>query len=127
MEIDLYGLISVMAAFIFVAITGILFKLKMDKTEKAMQVDYEKEHEIKGIVDEVVVMPYIPSDGLYTIVGFIGTYSKEEQTLVVFEDGSRITIKGLHPEIKKGENWIIKYRGTDEWFLIKPLIEKKKF
>ena len=122
MVIDLYGLISVMAAFILAAIIGIPLKLKWNKIDKAKKADYEKRHEIKGIVDEVITMPYIPSGGLFDLFG-----DREEQTLVVFEDGSRITIEGLHPEIKKGENWIIKYRGTDEWYKIKPLIEKKMF
>lgn len=65
-------------------------------------------------------MPYIPSGGLFDLFG-----GREEQTLVVFEDGSRITIEGLHPEIKNEQNWRIQYRGTDEWHRIKPLIEKK--
>ena len=122
MAIDLYGLIAVVGAFIFAAIIGIPFKLRWDRIDKAKKADYKKEYEIKGIVDEVMTMPYIPSGGLFDLFG-----DREEQTLVVFEDGSRITIEGLHPEIRKGENWIIKYRGTDEWFEIKPLIEKKKF
>ncbi len=122
MAIDLYALISVMAAFIFAAIIGIPFKLKWDRIRKAKKADYNKEHEIKGIVDEVVTMPYIPSGGLFDLFG-----DREEQTLVVFEDESRVKIRGLHPEIKKGQSRIIIYRGTDEWYEVKPLIEIKMF
>ena len=117
MAIDLYALISVMAAFILAAIIAVLLKLKLDREEKAREADWNKEHEIKGIVDEVRVMDYAPG-GLFS-------FSRPEQTLVVFEDGSRIVIEGLHPEIKKGQNWRIRYRGTDKWFKVKPLIEKK--
>ena len=116
-EMDLYGLISVIAVIIFVAIIAIPLKLKWDRDEKARKADYDKEHEIKGMVDEVRVTDYAP--------GGFGSSDRPEQTLIFFKDGSQITIKGLHLDIRKGQTWKIRYRGTDKWYRIKPLIEKK--
>ena len=124
MAIDFLALVlnPVTLAIIFAIIISIPFKLKWNKIDKAKKADWNKRHEIKGIVDGVILMPYIPSGGLFDLFG-----DREEQTLVVFEDESRITIEGLHPEIKKGQSRIIIYRGTDNWFEIKPLIEIKMF
>ena len=118
-EMDLYGLISVMAAFILAAIIAFFINRWSQKIEKAQRADFNKEGEIRGIVDEIRLIDYTPG-GLFS-------FDRPAQTLIMFENGSEITIKGLHLDIKKGQSWIIKYKGTDEWHEIRPLIEKKMF
>ena len=103
---------------VILAIVPILATVKL---AKALKKDSKIENEITGMVKQIVVMPYIPG-------GFFSPH-RSAQTLVIFEDGERITIEGLHSEIENGQKWRIKYRGTDkynQWRPIKPFIEKER-
>ena len=87
------------------------------KFKAAIMADIKTENKIKGKVEAVLIMPYIP--------GGWGSFDREEQTEIVFKNGERVRVAGLHPEIKKGETWRIKYAGTGKYF-IPVLMEKTR-
>ncbi|MCK4781525.1 hypothetical protein KAS79_01185 [Candidatus Parcubacteria bacterium] len=105
-------------AGIVVAVAVLLyFSLKRRRRIRAIIADFQIENEIKGEVEAVLIMPYIP--------GGWSSMEREEQTEIVFKNGERVRVEELHPEIKKGETWYIKYVGTGKYGL-PVLIEKKR-